>query len=281
MSAPQKKGAKEALFLMYPIVTIFGRPIGTYALSSVAGILLAGWYACRAARRRGVDDNEIIVLLLVSAVGILLGSHVLYALTNLPALLRYLSESANLSLGDWFRGLLPYVGGAVFYGGLLGGLAAGALYLRIRRLPFAAYADIAAPAIPLFHAFGRIGCFLGGCCYGIPWEGGITYTRALSPEANGVARFPVQLLESALLFALFFLLAALFRRGALRGKLLALYLAVYAVLRFLLEFLRGDAIRGVYFGLSTSQWISLAILLALGVAALARACARRRARASA
>ena len=100
---------------MYPIVTIFGRPIGTYALSSVAGILLAGWYACRAARRRGVDDNEIIVLLLVSAVGILLGSHVLYALTNLPALLRYLSESANLSLGDWFRGLLPYVGGAVFY----------------------------------------------------------------------------------------------------------------------------------------------------------------------
>ncbi len=274
-------GAKEALFPMYPIVTIFGRPIGTYALSSVAGILLAGWYACRAARRRGVDDNEIIVLLLVSAVGILLGSHVLYALTNLPALLRYLSESANLSLGDWFRGLLPYVGGAVFYGGLLGGLAAGALYLRIRRLPFAAYADIAAPAIPLFHAFGRIGCFLGGCCYGIPWEGGITYTRALSPEANGVARFPVQLLESALLFALFFLLAALFRRGALRGKLLALYLAVYAVLRFLLEFLRGDAIRGVYFGLSTSQWISLAILLALGVAALARACARRRARASA
>lgn len=266
---------------MYPIVTIFGRPIGTYALSSVAGILLAGWYACRAARRRGVDDNEIIVLLLVSAVGILLGSHVLYALTNLPALLRYLSESANLPLGDWFRGLLPYVGGAVFYGGLLGGLAAGALYLRIRRLPFAAYADIAAPAIPFFHAFGRIGCFLGGCCYGIPWEGGITYTRALSPEANGVARFPVQLLESALLFALFFLLAALFRRGALRAKLLALYLAVYAVLRFLLEFLRGDAIRGVYFGLSTSQWISLAILLALGVAALARACARRRARASA
>lgn len=274
-------GAKEALFPMYPIVTIFGRPIGTYALSSVAGILLAGWYACRAARRRGVDDNEIIVLLLVSAVGILLGSHVLYALTNLPALLRYLSESANLPLEDWFRGLLPYVGGAVFYGGLLGGLAAGALYLRIRRLPFAAYADIAAPAIPLFHAFGRIGCFLGGCCYGIPWEGGITYTRALSPEANGVARFPVQLLESALLFALFFLLAALFRRGALRAKLLALYLAVYAVLRFLLEFLRGDAIRGVYFGLSTSQWISLAILLALGVVALARACARRRARASA
>ena len=96
---------------MYPIVTIFGRPIGTYALSSVAGILLAGWYACRAARRRGVDDNEIIVLLLVSAVGILLGSHALYALTNLPALLRYLSESANLSLGFLFRVLMHYVGG--------------------------------------------------------------------------------------------------------------------------------------------------------------------------
>ena len=122
--------------------------------------------------------------------------------------------------------------------------------------------------------------FYSGMLVSVPLPQGVL-TRALSPEANGVARFPVQLLESALLFALFFLLAALFRRGALRAKLLALYLAVYAVLRFLLEFLRGDAIRGVYFGLSTSQWISLAILLALGVAALARACARRRARASA
>lgn len=266
---------------MYPILYFAGRPIGTYTLCAIVGILLAGWYACRAARVRKQDENEVIILLLVSVVGILLGSHLLYALTNLGPLLIAWQESAGQGFMLRLEAVAPYVGGAVFYGGLLGGLAAGALYLRIRRLPFAAYADIAAPAIPLFHAFGRIGCFLGGCCYGIPWEGGITYTRALSPEANGVARFPVQLLESALLFALFFLLAALFRLGALRGKLLALYLAVYAVLRFLLEFLRGDAIRGVYFGLSTSQWISLAILLALGVAALARACARRRARASA
>ena len=89
---------------MYPIVTIFGRPIGTYALSSVAGILLAGWYACRAARRRGVDDNEIIVLLLVSAVGILLGlaapkkarkwvalgAGLVFVATYLPLMLKFL-----------------------------------------------------------------------------------------------------------------------------------------------------------------------------------------------
>lgn len=264
---------------MYPILTIAGRPIGTYALSAIAGILLAGWYACWAARRRKMDDNEVIILLLVSAVGILLGGHLLYALTNLRSLLQAWSESASLSLPERLAGLLPFFGGAVFYGGLLGGLGVGALYLRARRQPFAPFADVVAPAIPLFHAFGRIGCFLGGCCYGIPWEGGITYTRALTPEANNIPRFPVQLLESALLFALFFLLSWLFRREKLRGKLLPLYLTVYAVLRFFLEFLRGDAIRGAVLWFSTSQWISLGILFALGLFALARL--RRRPRLSA
>lgn len=260
---------------MYPIVTIFGRDIGTYALCAIAGMLLSGWYACRAARARHLDDNEVLILLLVSAVGILLGSHLLYALTNFGPLLAAWQGSAGQPLLQRLQGLASYVGGSVFYGGLLGGLAAAAIYLRARRLPFAPFADVVAPAIPLFHAFGRIGCFLGGCCYGIPCDFGITYTRALTPEANGVARFPVQLLESALLFLLFFILRALYRRAALRGRLLPLYLGVYAVLRFFLEFLRGDAIRGLYFGLSTSQWISGGILLALAAWALLR---RRRIR---
>lgn len=117
------------------------------------------------------------------------------------------------------------------------------------------WASLTAPAIPLFHVFGRVGCFLGGCCYGLPSAWGFVYRYSPVAEANGVSRFPVQLVEAAWNLVLFLLLARLQRRG--RDRLLPLYLALYAPARFLLEFLRGDAYRGIFLGLSTSQWISL------------------------
>ena len=79
-------------------------------------------------------------------------------------------------------------------------------------------------------------------------------------EANGVARFPVQLVEAGLNFGLFFLLWTLLRKRRLPGRLLLLYLLIYPTYRFFLEFLRGDAIRGFLLGLSTSQVISLLLL---------------------
>ena len=138
---------------------------------------------------------------------------------------------------------------------LLGGILAGALYLRVKGRSLALWSNLTAPAIALFHTFGRIGCFLGGCCYGIPSAWGVTYRHSPVVEANGISRFPVQLVEAAWNLILFLLLSRLLRQG--KGRLLPLYLALYAPARFLLEFLRGDSYRGIFFGLSTSQWISL------------------------
>ncbi len=247
---------------MFPTITVFGRTIGTYTLLALLGALLAGALACFLARKRRLDDNRLLVMLLWAALGALLGGHLLYALTELR-LLPLLGQAATWE--ERWQVLFNLFGGAVFYGGLLGALLAAFLYGRRRRLDMAAYADCAAPVIPLFHACGRVGCFLGGCCYGIENDWGITYTHALVESANGVRRFPVQLLEAGVNLLLCGLLLWWFWRGKAKGKLLPAYLLLYAPCRFLLEFLRGDAYRGFFGPLSTSQWVSLLLVVSVGV----------------
>lgn len=246
---------------MFPTITVFGRTFGTYALLATAGGLLAGALACLLARQRKLDSNSLIVLLLCGAGGALVGGHLLYALTNLRLLPLLWSAS---SWGERWNVLAALFGGMVFYGGLLGGLGGAWLFGR-NRVELCAYADCAAPALPLFHVCGRVGCFLGGCCYGVEWEGGFTYTHALVESANGVPRFPVQLLEAGINLLIGGLLLWWFWRGWARGRLLSAYLLLYAPCRFVLEFWRGDAYRGFFGPLSTSQWISLLVMAGVGL----------------
>ena len=122
--------------------------------------------------------------------------------------------------------------------------------------------DIFAISIPLFHVFGRIGCALGGCCYGIESEFGYTiYNNYLLPEVNGVNRFPVQLTEAAINLIIFLILLFMYKRNRMQEKLIYCYMIMYPIARFILEFLRGDIIRGIWFGLSTSQWISIILFV--------------------
>ena len=166
---------------------------------------------------------------------------------------------------QFWKFLTAIFGGSVFYGGLFGGIVAALIVIRVNRYPRAEITDCAAPAVPLFHFFGRIGCFLGGCCYGIESEFGFTFTHSLVESANGVRRFPVQLFEAGFNLLLFFLLFIVLKKEKLKGRLFLLYLGLYAPARFGLEFLRGDTYRGYLFGLSTSQIISLGIMLVLAV----------------
>ena len=156
-------------------------------------------------------------------------------------------------------------GGSVFYGGLLGGLLAGGISAKVQKLSAGLVTDCAAPALALFHCFGRIGCFLGGCCYGVESEHGVVFTDSLIESANGVPRVPVQLYEAVFELALFFALWALLNKGVLKNRLLLVYLFSYAVGRFILEFWRGDEYRGFLFGLSTSQVVSILVFVVSAV----------------
>ena len=151
-----------------------------------------------------------------------------------------------------FRLLL--MSGYVFYGGLFGSLIA--LKMILRRMPSYRWSSLRifiAPAIPLFHGFGRIGCFMAGCCYGLPLANPIQ----IGPIS--LDYLPTQIIEAGFEFLLFGILVYVGYRWK-QLNLLKLYLTVYAIFRFIIEFYRGDLDRGFWIMFSTSQWISIFIL---------------------
>ncbi len=138
-------------------------------------------------------------------------------------------------------------GGLVIMGAIITGL----VYLKIS-------ADIfkidkqkftsSISSLALAHAIGRIGCFLAGCCFGIEF---------------GKGYFPVQLLEAAFLLLIYFKLNTYQDKKFIFVK--DRYLLLYSISRFALEFLRDDQVRGIYWGVSTSQWLCVFIFLYLGI----------------
>jgi phosphatidylglycerol:prolipoprotein diacylglycerol transferase len=231
-----------------------------YQVMTLAGIFAAGIYVTRICNNTGRDDNEGIIFLFLLSIGVFLGGCILYSIVNYQIIITIL---LNISVINSFENFLTAVnliwGGNVFYGGLLGGILAAMIILKIK--PHYRYLlDIAVPAIPLFHFFGRIGCFLAGCCFGIESTFGFTAYHSIIDEANGIHRFPVQLLEAFFNLVLFFILDNFRRKNLFRQNILYLYLLFYSVARFFIEFLRGDEYRGFVFVLSTSQIISILIL---------------------
>ena len=245
---------------MFPFISIFGRTIGMYQVMVLAGIFAAGIYVTRICKKTRHDDNDGIFFLLIIAIGVFVGGHILYSIVNYEILVTIIQNISVINSFDNFLTAVNLVfGGNVFYGGLLGGILAAMILLKIRP-QYGYLLDIAAPAIPLFHFFGRIGCFLAGCCFGIESSFGFTAYHSIVEEANGLNRFPVQLLEAFYNLVLFFILDNLRRNNLFRQNLLYLYLLFYSVARFFIEFLRGDGYRGFVFFLSTSQVISILII---------------------
>ncbi|MBR6097005.1 MAG: prolipoprotein diacylglyceryl transferase [Oscillospiraceae bacterium] len=239
---------------MHPYFHIFSLRIPAYgtfmALALVVGCALA-WVRLR---RRG-GDGDTLLLVAACAVGLaLLGARLLYLLVSYDAARAW----AELRQGD-FSCLTAE--GQVFYGGLVGGIAGTLLGFRIvKERNYAIFLYAIVPCIPLGQAIGRVGCLFGGCCYGFPYAGFGAVCLAEAGVPGTV--FPAQIVAAGADLLLFLALLAYAKRRPDAGfRLLYLYLAGYAVLRFGLEFLRGDLIRGVAGGLSTSQWISLGLLV--------------------
>ncbi len=247
---------------MFPSFKLFDKTISMYMVCALVGILIVLLFTYKQAKKRGLDEIEMLFMMLFSFGGVLVFSHILYAFTVPESIAAIFSNLDKIkSFDDLVYALGVIFGGSVFYGGLIGAIIVLFVYTKVRKLSFGDYSDIGALAIPLFHFLGRIGCFLSGCCYGVEWEHGITYHHSLVESANGVPRFPVQLVESGLNLLLFILLYVLYKKGKANHKILALYLLIYPVYRFILEFFRADTYRGFVGGLSTSQFISVILFV--------------------
>lgn len=245
---------------MYSYFHIFGRDFSAYGVMAIAGIIATVIYSIIRCRQKKLNGNDQLYYLTFAFIFLYLGATILFHLVGIKDLISILPY-----LFTDFRYFKDhFVTGLVFYGGLYGALVGCMVYTKMFRQDTRTMFMYTVPVIPLFHMFGRIGCFLGGCCYGMESERfGIAYTNAAS-GANGVPYLPIQLYEAVGELIIFIVLCINQRKVKKYYQPIGIYFVSYGIMRFVLEFFRGDEVRGFFGFLSTSQWISL-ITIPLGI----------------
>jgi phosphatidylglycerol---prolipoprotein diacylglyceryl transferase len=272
-------------------LTFLGREIPVYGLMGVSGMCLAMAYALFSCRKFGLDRDDTAYIFVLGALGSAAGAKVLYLIVSAD-------EIAVDIMSDEMSMLMivnrHISGGMVFYGGLLGALAAAWYTARRYGKDAADFFPVLIPGFALAHGIARIGCLLTGCCYGIEADLPISITYHSSYTApNGVPLLPVQAMEAAaeiLIFIVLIIVSNHMRNPAEgsssaenskieknsrtaencgtvtdRITVLWIYFFMYAPLRFCLEFLRGDEARGSFLMFSTSQWLSIVLAAAAAV----------------
>jgi prolipoprotein diacylglyceryltransferase len=238
------------------------------ALAAFVGSLIA----LRLARRDGVSPAHTTNAIACAYVAALAGGYLFEALRALPA---------AAAAGSWRP--VTHAGRAA-YGGLLAAIAAAALYLRGARQPVAAFFDRVSVGAGLTYGLVRTGCFLAGCDYGAPTASvfGVRFPRGSLAALDHARRgwvphgapslpvHPTQLYEAGVGLLAGALAALPLSRGRRDGTAFATFLLVYAAGRFAIEGLRGDQDRGSAAGLSTAQWVSIAVVVAMAVWAVVR-----------
>lgn len=283
---------------------LFGQSVPAYFGMLVLGFGLATWLASRQAKRQKLDHDVMIDLGLFALIWGVIGGRILHVLvdgyfwdyvhlcTDPEQVAWIISESRCEDVGgiwdraanvcrpaerDCFAWAAFWRGGLAYYGGLVFASVFGVRFLKKEGFPLWKGIDLVGLVIPLGLFFGRMGCFLGGCCYGkqLPadhwlavqfpgwspaseaqWKAGLLSF----PNVDSLPVHPTQLYEAFGCLAIFGLgFWGVRPRKRFDGQVMLVFLALYALLRFGLEFIRDDD-RGGALGLSTSQWIGLAIL---------------------
>lgn len=251
---------------MLPYINIFGYNIATYGLIIFIGIFIGAIISIfYFTKFFNIKKEDVFYCILYAVIGVGIGAKLLYIITNIPFLIE---NYQTLDLYDTFLQMLK--GGFVFYGGLIGGILGVFIYSKQFKISFKELLLILLPVVPLIHSIGRIGCLCAGCCYGMEYHGfgAITFHDSLLAP-NDVPLFPMQVVEAICNFIIFIVLLVTYKKFLGTYKTVGLYLVLYSIVRFTLEFFRGDLIRGIYFSLSTSQWISI-VLFIIGIAILGR-----------
>ena len=255
---------------MFPYFTIFGTTIATYSLVGLVAVFVGTAAAGFRGKKYSVTRSDTVYAAVFAGFGLLLGGVFLYALVQLPRLLRFWEHLASTPA----QIPLFLFGGMVFYGGLFGAVFGLWAYSKVFSQNFGNILCLAVPVLPLAHGIMRLGCFAAGCCYGLPHDTlGIAFTRSVAAP-NGIPLLPVQLMEAAMNFALFAIIWQFSKKDRESLHLLCFYGIFYAVGRFALEFFRGDAARGFVFFLSTSQFISILVIAACAVVLARNRCCK-------
>lgn len=231
---------------MYPTIHFLDHfSIHTFGILTAIGVLIAAFLIRKNASSAGVLPDDASDLVLVTVVPGFLGARAFFVFQ--------FWDHFKHAPAEMFR---IWEGGIVIYGGVAASLLAFFVYCRLKHLAFVTLLDLFVPAVALAQGFGRIGCFLNGCCYGIrttlPW--GIHFRFTEEPV------HPVQLYESIYCFTLSIFLFWLWGKRVRPGIVVLSYFILYPAGRFFMEFLRGDNPKWLL-ALTLPQWISIGFIL--------------------
>ncbi len=238
---------------MHPILFEVGSiTVYTYGFCIAVGALLGFTYMYWQGKKQyGItfDQSNNLFIFLVLA-GVIGGK--LFMIFEDPAL--YLSNPKKLFTGSGF----------VFYGSLLTAVPIMLWYFKKIKVPVLGMLDVMAAVTCIVHGFGRIGCFMAGCCYGLPTDSflSVIFTSPVcQAEPLHTPLHPTQLYEATFIFTILIVLLTLKSKKQFDGQLFLIYLMVYAIGRGILELFRGDMERGFLIEniLSNSQFISLLV----------------------
>lgn len=238
---------------MHPILFEVGSiTVYTYGFCIAVGALLGFTYMYWQGKKQyGItfDQSNNLFIFLVLA-GVIGGK--LFMIFEDPAL--YLSNPKKLFTGSGF----------VFYGSLLTAVPIMLWYFKKIKVPVLGMLDVMAAVTCIVHGFGRIGCFMAGCCYGLPTDSflSVIFTSPVcQAEPLHTPLHPTQLYEATFIFTILIVLLILKSKKQFDGQLFLIYLMVYAIGRGILELFRGDMERGFLIEniLSNSQFISLLV----------------------
>lgn len=242
---------------MHPKIYIADSYIPTYLIFAVIGFMISLFFLEHILVKHLIFKKYISVYL-YSIAGMLLGAKIFGFISRLFGI--YVSE------GIWKWGYCFKKSGIVYLGGLLGYLGMIRILCCFKNREWKEICNITALIIPLFHAFGRIGCYFGGCCYGKKSTSflALPYRNTLFPD-NFENRIPVQLMECLVEIFLFILCYIWYKKKEEQDNLrdchiLQGYLLLYSIWRFIIEFWRDDKIRGVFGLISFSQIVSILII---------------------
>lgn len=243
--------------------------ISYYSLCAFAGLLVTLLVYFILGRKRKVPGWQLFSMFLFAGAGLLIGAHLLFFIVGLPDWIAKYSGAIH-SFQDFLIAFGYGASGLVFYGGLLGAYAGILIFCKMYKFYTPSELNNATVVFPLFHCFGRIGCALNGCCYGIEYHGFLEMhydeshiVQGINDDIVNFPRFPIQYLEAFLELLIFVFLLILYIKTRDRYSLTSIYLLIYSVIRFFDEFLRGDAARKIWGPFSTSQWISLIIFVSV------------------
>ncbi|GLC30999.1 prolipoprotein diacylglyceryl transferase [Clostridium omnivorum] len=231
---------------MKPILfKFFGINIYGYGTMIAIGILAAILLINYRAEKQGYDEDSILNMAIIAIIGGVIGGKLLYIITDIKNII------ADPSL------LKDFGSGFVIYGSIIGGVIGVYIYSRRKKWRLLKIFDLVIPSVALAQGFGRIGCFLAGCCYGRATTSpfGVKFREGSLAPADACL-LPTQIYSSIFDFALAAFLLWYSKKEKSEGRVFSMYLILYSIGRFAVEFLRDDP-RGSVGPLSTSQFISI------------------------